>query len=150
MYLHMLDIVDTYFSCERELIVCSFLQDFSKGKGSSLQVICYAHAVFLPCGTEVTDCTSHRIKLYSLLKLYSRHLFCKQKNINKKIINFAKMVKHHYRYITPTWQILRTSWCYMLIEILLSAVTVFVHEVALKLQKKLIEEMHCGKTKKIE
>ena len=45
----MFDIVDTAFSYERELIVCSFLQDFSKGKGSSLQLICNAHTAFLLC-----------------------------------------------------------------------------------------------------
>ena len=36
LYLHMSDIVDTAFSYERELIICTFLQDFSTGKGSSL------------------------------------------------------------------------------------------------------------------
>ena len=40
------DIVDTAFSCERELMVCSFLQDFSKGKGSSLRLICNANTAF--------------------------------------------------------------------------------------------------------
>ena len=35
--LHMFDIVDTVFSYERELIVCSYMKDFSKGKGSSLR-----------------------------------------------------------------------------------------------------------------
>ena len=40
----MFDIVDTAF---REFIVCSFLQDLSKGKGSSLQLICNAHIAFL-------------------------------------------------------------------------------------------------------
>ena len=39
----MFDIVDTAFSYERELIVCAYLPDFSKGKGSSLQLICNAH-----------------------------------------------------------------------------------------------------------
>ena len=36
LYLHMLDVVDTVFSHEWELIICAFLQDFSKGKRSSL------------------------------------------------------------------------------------------------------------------
>ena len=49
----MFDIVDTAFSYERELIVCSFLQDFSKGKGSTLQLIYNAHTVFLLCGAEL-------------------------------------------------------------------------------------------------
>ena len=48
-------IVDTAFSYERELIVCSFLQDFSKGKGSSLQLICNAHTAFLLCGAEMNE-----------------------------------------------------------------------------------------------
>ena len=48
----MFDIVDTAFSYERELIVCSFLQDFSKGKGSSLRLICNAHTAFLLGGGQ--------------------------------------------------------------------------------------------------
>ena len=50
----MLDTVDTVFSYEGELIVCSFLPAFSKGKGNSLQLICNAHTVFLLCGAEFT------------------------------------------------------------------------------------------------
>ena len=42
----MFDIVDTAFCYERGLIVCSFLHDLSKGKGSTLQLICNAHTVF--------------------------------------------------------------------------------------------------------
>ena len=49
----MFDIVDTAFSNEKELIVCSILQDFSKGKESGLQLMCNAHTVFLLYGTEV-------------------------------------------------------------------------------------------------
>ena len=52
----MFDIVDTPFSYERELIVCSFLQDFSKGKGSSLQLIYNAHTAFLLCGADIVTC----------------------------------------------------------------------------------------------
>ena len=33
----MFDIEDTVLNYEKELIVCLFLQDFLKGKGSSLQ-----------------------------------------------------------------------------------------------------------------
>ena len=47
VYLHMFDVVDTAFNYERELIFCLFLQDFSKGKGSSLQLIYNAHTAFL-------------------------------------------------------------------------------------------------------
>ena len=43
MFLHMFAIEDTAFSYERELILCLFLQDFSKRKGSSLQLFCNAH-----------------------------------------------------------------------------------------------------------
>ena len=43
----MFHIVDAALSYERELIVCSFLQNFSMGKGSSLQIICNAHTAFL-------------------------------------------------------------------------------------------------------
>ena len=46
----MFDTVDTAFSYEVELIVHSFLQDFSKAKGSRLQLICNAHTAFLLCG----------------------------------------------------------------------------------------------------
>ena len=49
----MLDIEDTALRHERELISCSFLQDFSKGKGSSLQLDCNAHTAFLHCGTDM-------------------------------------------------------------------------------------------------
>ena len=41
------DIVDTAFSYERELIICTFLQNFS-GKESNLQLILNAHTAFLP------------------------------------------------------------------------------------------------------
>ena len=50
----MFDIVDTVFSYERELIVCSFLQDISKEKGSSLQLVCNAHTALLLCGAVIT------------------------------------------------------------------------------------------------
>ena len=53
LYLHMFDLVDTVFSYESELFVCSFLQDFSMGKGSSLQLICNAHAAFFLCVAEI-------------------------------------------------------------------------------------------------
>ena len=39
-------IVDTAFCYKRELIVCSFLQGLSKGKGSTLQLTCNAHTMF--------------------------------------------------------------------------------------------------------
>ena len=48
----MFDIADTTFSYEKELIFCSFLQGFSKAKGSSLQLICNAHTAFLHCGPD--------------------------------------------------------------------------------------------------
>ena len=53
LYLYLYDIIDTAFSYERELTVCSFLQDFSNGKGSNLQLICNAHTAFLLCGAEL-------------------------------------------------------------------------------------------------
>ena len=43
----MFEIVDTAFGYEREVIIRSFLQDFSKGKESTLQLICNAHTAFL-------------------------------------------------------------------------------------------------------
>ena len=46
LYLHMFDIVDTAFGYESKLIVYSFLQDFFKGKGSSLLLICNANTAF--------------------------------------------------------------------------------------------------------
>ena len=49
LYLHVFDIVDIVLSYERELIVCLILYDLSKGKGSSLQLICNAHTAFLLC-----------------------------------------------------------------------------------------------------
>ena len=50
----MFDRVDTAFSYERELIACSFLHDFSKAIGSSLQLLCNAHTTFLRCGVAYT------------------------------------------------------------------------------------------------
>ena len=41
--------IDTACSYKRELIICLFLKGFSKGKGSSVQLICYAHTAFLLC-----------------------------------------------------------------------------------------------------
>ena len=41
----MFDIVHTALSNERELIVCSFQQDFSKGEESCLQLIRNAHCL---------------------------------------------------------------------------------------------------------
>ena len=49
----MFDKVDTAFSYERGLIVCSFLEDFSKGKGGSLQLIYNAHTTFILCGAGI-------------------------------------------------------------------------------------------------
>ena len=49
----MFNLVNTVFSYEKELIVCSFLQYFSKGKGSNLQLICNAHTAFLLCEADV-------------------------------------------------------------------------------------------------
>ena len=49
LYLHMVDKVDTALSYGKELILYSFLQDMSEGKGSSLQLIYNAHTAFLLC-----------------------------------------------------------------------------------------------------
>ena len=46
LYLHMVNIVDTALSLDKELIICSFLQDISKEKESSLQLICNAQTAF--------------------------------------------------------------------------------------------------------
>ena len=51
----MLDKVDTAFSYGRELVVYSYLQDLSKGKGSSLPFICKAHTAFLLCTAEMAE-----------------------------------------------------------------------------------------------
>ena len=48
-YRHMFDIVDTPFSYRKALIVCWFLQESSKVKGSSLHIIWNAHTAFLLC-----------------------------------------------------------------------------------------------------
>ena len=55
----MFYIVDTAFSYERESIVSAhLLQDFSNGRGSSLQLICNTHTTILLCGAEIkTDPT---------------------------------------------------------------------------------------------
>ena len=48
----MFDIVDTAFSHERELILSSFLQDYSKRREINLHFFCNAHAAFLLDGEE--------------------------------------------------------------------------------------------------
>ena len=58
----MFDIVDTALSYERELIVCSFLQGFSRGKGSSLQLICNAHTAFFINFVGQNSRDVHRVK----------------------------------------------------------------------------------------
>ena len=76
VYLHTFDIVDTAFSYERELNVCSFLQDFSKGKGSSLcgvhmiqqckpiheftgRMVCYCN---MPVHTDIALCKPNIVR----------------------------------------------------------------------------------------
>ena len=49
----MFDIVDTAISYKQELIVCLFLQDFSKEKESSLHLIYNAQTAFLLCWPDV-------------------------------------------------------------------------------------------------
>ena len=58
----MFDVVNTAFIYERELIICSSLQDFSKGRGNSLQLICNAYSGFFQgqkwgrVGVQVISC----------------------------------------------------------------------------------------------
>ena len=52
----MFDKVDTAFGDERDLFICSFLQDISKEKGSSLQLLCNTHTAFLLCGGAMRYC----------------------------------------------------------------------------------------------
>ena len=80
LYLHMSDIVDTAFSYDRKLIVCSFLQDISMGKGSSLQLIFNTLTAFLLCGAELQGC----IKRF----LYSLNV--KEQKIRVKTISLEK------------------------------------------------------------
>ncbi len=49
----MFDMVDTPFSYERGLIVCSSLQEFSKTKESTLRVISNVDTAFLLCEAEL-------------------------------------------------------------------------------------------------
>ena len=58
IYVHMFDIAGTAFICERDLTVSSFLQDFTKGRGSSLQLICNARSVVLLCGADAARVNS--------------------------------------------------------------------------------------------
>ena len=62
----MFDIVYIAFIYERELIVCSILQNFSKGKGSSLQVIYNAHTAFL-LGGQIGNVGSYHYLMYNIL-----------------------------------------------------------------------------------
>ena len=76
MYLHMFDAGDTVFSYKRELIVYSFLQGFSKGKGSSLQLTCNAHTAFYLWGwfgggtSNWQDLQSNKLGCYITIYLF--------------------------------------------------------------------------------
>ena len=69
--LYMIDIVDTAFNYERDLIICSFLQDFSKVKGSSVQLICNAHTAFILCGAVLH--IQHYVTCTKILVLCTHH-----------------------------------------------------------------------------
>ena len=65
--------MDTAFDSKRELVVCLFLQDFSKGKGSTLQLIFNAHTALLLLGAVTEACifvNMHNIKHYYMLIVY--------------------------------------------------------------------------------
>ena len=64
----MFDLVDTLYSYERVLIICSFLQDISKGKRSSLQLICNAHTAFTLYGRPALSESYRKINLTILRK----------------------------------------------------------------------------------
>ena len=80
IYTCLIIIVDTFSSYERELIACLFLQNFSKGKGNSLQLMCNAHTALLLCGAKWTAChmKTFHTKSLTLSDLYN-HKF---KNIS--------------------------------------------------------------------
>ena len=71
----MFVIVDTVLSYERELIECSFLQDFSKGKGNSLQLICNAHTAFLLWRAGMVPLCSMLSNLFDFQCQSKSHLF---------------------------------------------------------------------------
>ena len=75
LYLHMFYIVDTAFSYEKELIVCSFPQEFSKGKESSLQLICNVHTEFYFVGQNFNALLGQNYK-----NKYQEVTFCKRVN----------------------------------------------------------------------
>ena len=62
----MFDIVDTSLSYERALTICSLLKDFSKGKGSSLQLNCNAHTAFCLCRGRTAQCI-YSLKVHKML-----------------------------------------------------------------------------------
>ena len=87
----MFDIVDTAFSYERKLIVCSFLQDFSKGKGSSLQLFCNAHTAFLLCTAAMhTNCETFQGR--SEAHLYS-HIITQRTTLSREDISSRECSK---------------------------------------------------------
>ena len=59
LYVHMFDIVDILFSYERVLIICQFLQEFSKAKGSTLCVILIHILCFYFVGQSCSDLLIH-------------------------------------------------------------------------------------------
>ena len=90
LFFHMLDIIDTAFGYEREVIVCSFLQDFSKGKGSSLHLICNAHIAFLLCGANIGDpVRCHKTAFWEIVENSPNilHIWC---------LNFSTLFNHNF------------------------------------------------------
>ena len=109
----MFDIVDTAFSYERELIVCSFLQDFSKGKGSSPQLICNAHTVFLLCGAELSQVLSalkYCIFFYKSIVFLNMHIIIYTQNAHVVILYYNSNL-----FVAVYWTVSvgrRNEWTY--------------------------------------
>ena len=89
LYLHIFDKVHTAFSYKRELIVYSCLQDFSKGKGSSLQLIYNAHIAFLLCGADIFSLVINVNYCRAYIKLYACKTFNKIIDNEKLCLNYS-------------------------------------------------------------
>ncbi len=76
------DMVDTVFAYSKALIICSYFQESSKIKESSLCVIWNAHTAFLLCGADINTYTFKRkiwlkLKHISGVKQYTLWLWSK-------------------------------------------------------------------------
>ena len=88
---------DTAFSYERALIVCSFVQDFYKGKGNNLQFIYDAHIAFLFWWADIMAIMQHFRKSWiEMVLLQSDLLNPNVTNMKPPRIDFSQVLERSH------------------------------------------------------